>query len=178
MKLALIASAAIALAVLPATAARAQLTNVHFNLGAGASIPNSDFGNAHDIGYNLVVGLGVPQRGSPLGLRIEGIYNEFAVSGAGDLKSHTGGVTANATYDFPLGLVRPGSSGNALYAIGGVGYFSTKLFDEGSRTDFGWNLGGGFRFPLTGFAAYVEARYYSISNANVKFTPITFGLVF
>ena len=39
-------------------------------------------------------------------------------------------------------------------------------------------IGGGFRFPLTGFSAYVEARYHSINNTSIRFVPVSFGLVF
>ena len=44
--------------------------------------------------------------------------------------------------------------------------------------NFGYNVGGGVRFALSGFSAYVEARYHSISNANVSFVPLVFGLQF
>jgi opacity protein-like surface antigen len=68
----------------------------------------------------------------------------------------------------------------ALYGIGGVGYYSSKepAFDLSSQSNFGWNVGGGFRFPLTGFSAYVEARYHRISNADISMVPVSFGLIF
>jgi hypothetical protein len=185
MKQAVLVTAVVCLASVTAARVQAQLTGVHFNIGAGATVPTSDFGNHTDIGYNLVAGLGIPQAGSPIGFRIEGTYNEFAVSNnsnrifGSDTKSRAAGVTLNATFDF--NVPRPGAgSSNTLYAIGGAGYYSARdaLFTDQNDGNFGWNLGGGFRFPLTGFSAYIEARYNSISNTSIRFVPITFGLAF
>jgi opacity protein-like surface antigen len=161
-----------ALAAVPQ--ADAQTTN--FNLAAGLSLANSNFGDRNDAGYALIAGIGFTQRASPISLRLEGIYTEYD-SKLGRDKSHAGGITGNAIYDFKASP----SSPVTLYAIGGIGLYSVKeesLFDN-SDTGVGWNLGGGLRFPLTGFSAYVEARYHSVSSTpNATFTPIVFGLRF
>ncbi|HEY4217796.1 MAG TPA: outer membrane beta-barrel protein [Gemmatimonadaceae bacterium] len=156
----------------------AQSSPVHFNLAAGLTEPTSTFGDFYDAGYNLIVGIGMNPPLSPLGFRAEGIYNEFDQKGGGD-KANAGGVTINATYD----LIHPTPlNTTTLYAIGGIGYFSTKepeqFFDVESQSNIGYNIGAGFKFGLSGFAAYVEARYYSVSNTDVRFVPISFGLVF
>ncbi|HEX8942271.1 MAG TPA: outer membrane beta-barrel protein [Gemmatimonadaceae bacterium] len=166
---------AAAVAFVPA-AARAQSNTTHFNLAAGVTLPTGTFGDRNDAGYNLIVGLGMKQQGSPLGFRAEGIYNEFNEHNTND-KSHAGGVTANATYDL---TTQNRSSASSLYVIGGIGYYSTRepFFSNDSQTNIGWNVGGGFHFPLTGFSAYVEARYHTVSNTVVRFVPISFGLVF
>ncbi|HXT18124.1 MAG TPA: outer membrane beta-barrel protein [Gemmatimonadaceae bacterium] len=172
------ACTSILLALTPIAATQAQASDLHFNIGAGASIPNGDFGSHNDVGYNVLLGLGTTPRGSPLGFRVEGIYNEFSVSNGGNAKSHAGGVTANAIYAF--NVAAPGTTGNSLYVIGGLGYYTTRepFLINDSETNFGWNVGAGFRFPLTGFSAYIEARYHTVSNTDVRFTPITFGLIF
>jgi len=64
--------------------------------------------------------------------------------------------------------------------IGGIGYYSTRdaSFTTRTESNIGWNVGGGFQFPLTGFSGYVEARYHTVSNTDVRFVPISFGLLF
>jgi len=166
---------AVALAVAPLST-HAQSSATHFNLAAGVTLPTGGFGDRNDAGYNLLVGLGMRQPGSALGFRAEGIYNEFNEHDTND-KSHAGGVTVNATYDL---ATRSRSNTSSLYIIGGVGYYSTRepFLSTESQTNIGWNIGGGFEFPLTGFSAYVEARYHTVSNADVRFVPISFGLIF
>jgi hypothetical protein len=169
---ALLAAAPVALAPV---AAHAQL---HYNIAAGLTEPTSNFGNFYNAGYNVIVGAGITPLASPLGFRAEGIYNEFDQKGGGD-KAHAGGVTVNAVYD----LLRPTAiQSNTLYVIGGIGYYSTKepyrFVDVSSQSNVGYNIGAGFKFPLSGFSAYIEARYHSVSNTDVRFVPISFGLMF
>ncbi len=156
---------------------RAQSNTTHFNLAAGLTLPTGTFGDDNDAGYNLILGLGTKSRTSQLGFRAEGIFNEFNERGTSQ-KSRASGITGNLTYDLSTGN-RAGTS-NTLYVIGGIGYYSTRepFFSSSSQTNVGWNVGGGFRFPLTGFSAYLEARYHTVSNTRVRFVPISFGLVF
>lgn len=163
-----VVSALLSASSLAAQARGAAANPISFNIAAGATIPTGDLGDFTDVGYNLTVGLGGRQAGSPLGFRAEGMYNEWGISNT-SLKTHTGAVTANATYDFGT----PSTTGN-FYGIGGLGYY----FSGNSANDFGWNIGGGFKFPLSGFSAYVEARYHAVSNQNRSFVPIVFGLKF
>jgi hypothetical protein len=152
------------------TAAVAQAGATHFNVALGAAFPVSDYGRFRDMGYNVTVGAGMRQPASALGFRVEGTYNEFGIKNLSS-KSHAGGVIGNLTFD--LGSATTSGTGNNLYAIGGVGYYGT-----GSDWNIGYNLGGGFRFPLTGFSAYLEARYHAVSSVEAKFVPVVFGLVF
>jgi hypothetical protein len=171
-----IAGAALLLAPAVAALAQSGVNNMQFNIAAGAALPTGDFGRFSDVGYNLTVGIGTRQRNSQLGFRVEGLYNEFSISGGGG-NSHAGGVTANATFDLGGGGLGTGG----LYVIGGVGYYNTDepIFNvSNSQNNIGFNIGGGYRFPLTGFSAYVEARYHTIQNTDVHFVPIVFGLVF
>jgi hypothetical protein len=161
--------AAIALLGLAASAGAQVRSGMQFNVAAGASFPTGDFGQGADVGYALAAGLGARQAGSPLAFRVEGMYTEWNLSRA-DVKVHSGGVTANAIYELGTPSTNPG---NSVYGIGGLGYYGS-----GGTTDLGWNIGGGFRFPLSGFSAYFEARYHNISDVNRTFVPVVFGLVF
>ena len=169
------ALAFVAAVSLPATML-AQSAN--FNLAGGFSLANGDFGQRNDAGYSIGVGIGMTQAGSPLSFRADGIYNEFN-SKFNLGKSHAGGIIASALYDFVMK-----DASFVPYAIGGVGLYSTKEQDavnDQSDTNVGWSLGAGIRVPLSGFSAYVESRYHSISSApggGIAFAPVVFGLRF
>ncbi len=170
---------AIGLVLLPVFVhAQATRGSTHFNIAAGASLPTGTFSDGVDVGYHFTVGVGVQDRSSALGFRAEGTYNAFnAKAGGGDVR--VAGLNANASYD----LANVGATGSKLYAIGGIGFYDTRVSGflgapAHSESDFGWNVGGGFRFPLSGFSAYLEARYHQVSNADAHFVPISFGLLF
>jgi len=169
--------ALLALAVIPIRAEAQAKAGPNFNIAAGLTVPTSNFGDRNNTGYNLIAGIGMAQRGSALGFRAEGIYNEFDPKNGGE-KSRAGGITANVVFD----LIPPSTAqSNTVYVIGGFGYYQTRetiRFITTSDNNTGWNLGGGFKFPLSGFSAYLEARYHAVSNVDVKFIPISFGLVF
>lgn len=159
-------------------AARAQgATAATFNAFAGLSLATGDFGDRNDAGYSFGAGVGMRQGLSPLAFRAEGVYNEFSQKFAGS-KAHATGFTANAIYEFLTGP----TSAFVPYAIGGIGYYTTRepdpFFDVESQSNVGWNLGGGVRFPLSGFSVYAEARYHSVSSSGVQFAPIVFGVSF
>lgn len=161
--------------VLPGSS-RAQSNTTHFNIAAGLTLPTGEFGNDNDAGYNLILGIGAKPRTSQLGFRAEGMFNEFNAHGTTE-KSRAAGITGNVTYDLTAGN-RTNASG--LFVIGGIGYYSTRdaSFTTRTESNIGWNVGGGFQFPLTGFSGYVEARYHTVSNTDVRFVPISFGLLF
>src|SRR5437764_255735 len=58
----------------------AQAGATHFNVAAGAAIPTGDFGNAAGVGYQVAVGFGMLQRGSPFGFRFEGMLSDFGLN--------------------------------------------------------------------------------------------------
>jgi hypothetical protein len=166
--------------------ADAQLAGVHLNVAAGAAIPSGDLGSVTNVGFNVTGGLSLSEPGLPVGIRLEGMFNQFNVSdqagfqfvNAGDQIRVWGG-NANAVLNIPLSGMTTGTN---LYAIGGIGFanVSETINQDSGNTGLAWNIGGGFRFPLTGFSAYVEARYHSLSTngVNTTFTPIVFGLQF
>lgn len=167
------------LSLAAATTVQAQgATTATFNAFAGLSLATGNFGDRNDAGYAVGLGFGFRQGLSPLAFRAEGIYDEFNQNSPGTSKSHASAITGNAIYEFLMGPT------NAFvpYAIGGIGYYNSRepspLFDIESESNFGWNLGGGVRFPLSGFSVYAEARYHSVSNSGVQFAPIVFGVSF
>lgn len=164
--------AALALAALGFVPSLASAQTTTYNLAAGWSMPTGDFGDFNDAGFALIGGLGFAMPGSPIRFRAEGLYNQFNHKRS-DESSRAGGFTGNALYDFAMGPGTPFTP----YAIGGIGLYGTRLFDEESTAwNVGWNIGGGIKFPLTGFSVYVEARYHSVNDVN--FAPIVFGVVF
>ncbi len=166
-----------ALTIAGASKTHAQTNTTKFNIAAGLSAAVGDFSDRNDAGYNITVGVGMMQHGTPYGFRAEAFYNEFNqkdVSGT----SHAGGATINVVYDL---MPATTNQSNTLYGIGGIGYYSTRepFFTDDAQTNIGWNIGAGFRFPLTGFSAYIEARYHYINaNPTMSYIPITFGLAF
>jgi opacity protein-like surface antigen len=97
--------------------------------------------------------------------------------------------TANVVYTFGAALP------TKFYLIGGVGAYNERAHDpvtdaSASSTKFGLNAGVGFKFQLTGFATFIEARYHNVihgsvigdansSNAkSLQFLPISVGITF
>ena len=76
------------------------------------------------------------------------------------------------------------------YLIGGLGYYNTKfdLDNVDSESDFGFNVGIGMKFNLSGFGTFAEIRYHTIFSGNdddagvdignTNFIPLTFGIMF
>src|SRR5581483_3423486 len=72
--------------VIPGALLYGQTTNnFHFNVAGGLSLATARFGDDNDAGYNLTAGIGVMQHNSPLGFRVEGMYNEFNQKGNDEL---------------------------------------------------------------------------------------------
>ena len=155
--------------------APALYAQASFNIAAGATLPIGSTGDAVNTGYNVTAGLGIKPPIAPVGLRFEGMWNQmdFKTSGLGGLRLLSG--TANLTV-----------SGPALpmgYLIGGVGMYNVATPDisgSDSENKFGFNVGAGLNFPLTGISTYLEARFHVISTSgeSTKFIPITFGIKF
>ncbi len=169
--------AALASVALFASASSAQSTKpVSLGISAGAAIPISDLANDYKTGYNGTVSLGFNSYGSPLGFRVDGMYNSLSAKdfvSLPDIKILGG--TANIVYALPGVGMRP-------YLIGGAGVYGLKSDVNGSSTitKFGLNGGVGASFPLSGFNTFVEARYHRVFSDNVatQFIPVTFGISF
>jgi hypothetical protein len=175
---ALVALAAVAIA---ASTSSAQSTKpVSLGISAGAAIPVSDLGNDYSTGYNGTVSLMFNSYASPIGFRIDGMYNKLGAQDFVDLPDITIlGANANVVYALPGTGMRP-------YLIGGAGVYglksdiNTEFTGSNTITKLGLNGGIGASFPLSGFNTFVEARYHYIFTDNVatQFIPITFGISF
>jgi opacity protein-like surface antigen len=161
-----------------AVPARAQGYNP-FQIGASAGIafPTGDLGNVANTGYDVTVMVGYKPQFTPIAFRAEAAYNQFGsqiFSGNVNIPAFTG----NLVFDIPMGTLTP-------YVIGGAGLYRTSIALNGggnaSENDFGFNIGGGLKIPLSSsFETFVEARYnrVTITNGSFSFIPITFGVLF
>lgn len=174
---------------------------VRFGIMGGATLPLSDFKNDVKTGWNAgaLVTIGVPL--VPVSFRVDGqwhqmqgktfngaeILNGGSVSQRTDIRIIDG--TANVVYTFGAALP------TKFYLIGGLGVYNERAHEHfsdftASSTKFGLNGGVGFKFQLTGFATFIEARYHNVihgtaigdvgsSNAkSLQFIPITIGITF
>jgi len=167
------AAAALALTVALAGGAAAQTASpITFNVHAGGALPMGDFDNRVNTGFNLGFGLSMRPAMLPVGLRFDGDYNRFG-NAIGTASTNIWALTANAEL---------ASAASPIYLLGGLGFYSSSNSAGGdSNTELGFNAGGGFNLPLTGFSTFVEARYHSVSNdggSRTTFIPITFGVKF
>jgi len=156
-------------------------------ISGGAAIPIGKFNDAYSTGYTAAVfiALGVPEL--PIGIRIDGVYNQFSgrtVTPAGggaavqnpDLRLI--GAVGNLLYTFPGTTAKP-------YIVTGAGFYNSKADAPGtkSRNDFGFSGGLGATFGIGPLAAVIEARYHGITRdmdagGNIHFVPVTLGFMF
>ena len=181
------AIAAMAAILFSASTSSAQSNKaVSIGISGGATIPVGDFGNFYTTGYNGTASLMFKSIGSPLGFRIDGMYNRLSVKndafvpdGAGGSVNSVSiaGANANLVYSLP-------GTGITPYLIGGGGIYSMKThsdgFDSNAENKFGVNGGIGASFPLSGFNTFVEARFHHVftDGSATQFIPVTFGISF
>lgn len=160
--------------------ASAQFSNpISIGGAAGIAFPTSDLGDVANTGYNVTLAVGFSPPALPVGLRFEGAYNEFG-NQVGGGNTNIAAFTGNVVFALP-------SAGFTPYVIGGAGLYrvgASAFGNSGSENDFGFNVGGGVKLPLSSsFETFVEARYNRVSlsgnNAgNLSFIPVTFGIMF
>lgn len=191
MKRITLAVATLAAITLSATTSSAQSAKaISLGISGGAAIPAGDFGEDYTTGYNGTISLMFKSIGSPIGLRVDGMYNKMSVKddrtisvpgfGIVDAAVITG-ANANLVYSLP-------GTGISPYLIGGAGVYGLKLdVDDGddpdSESKFGLNGGIGASFPLSGFNTFIEARFHHIFTKDAfdesrptQFIPVTFGI--
>ena len=155
-----------------------------FQIGAsgGIAFPTGDLGTGTNTGYNIAVLVGYKPQLMPIAVRAEAAYNQFGFSSGGG-SINIPAFTGNLVYELPLG------ASFTPYAIGGVGLYRPSAgFNGGGSTnaenDFGWNVGGGIKIPLsTSFETFIEARYNSVkvsgtNGGTASFIPVTVGVLF
>jgi hypothetical protein len=186
MKRLSLAIAAVAMAAFTTTASAQSSKGLSIGISGGAAIPAGDFADLYTTGYNGTVSIMMKSVGSPVGLRIDGMYNRLSVRddafvslpGLGEVESASIS-SANANIVFSL----PGT-GITPYLIGGGGIYQFKIHGDNFSTDaenkFGINGGIGAAFPLSGFNTFIEARLHHVmtENASTQFIPVTFGISF
>jgi hypothetical protein len=175
---ALRATALAAALTVGASAARAQ-SPVSLGIAGGRALPMGSTADVAESGYNGTLAIGVSAPLLPVGLRLDGMYNQLegtndALASGGDFG--VAAVSANLTYTLlPLAVAR-------LYLIGGAGYYRTSFDDGGdAQTDVGFNGGAGIRFGLGRTQLFAEARYHRVNtsdNGRLSFVPVTVGLMF
>lgn len=150
-------------------------------LGGGAAIPVGKLSDAQKTGYSALVLLAVGSPDSPLGLRFDGIYNNLTgatAAGTDRPDMRVFGALVNLVYAFPGTNAKP-------YLLAGGGWYGSKIDTAAAKAqnNLGFNAGLGVSFGFGPAAAFLEARYHTISRSAAKggvfqFVPITFGLMF
>lgn len=174
------------IAALGASSAAAQ-NLMTVGVGGGITIPTGTTSDALKTGWNVEGVFQYKPATSPVGLQIDGMYQQLKASDAAkalDPLADKGVIfsgTGNVVFWFPTSKetkVRP-------YVLGGGGIYNLKSkFTDGtsvSSTKFGINAGAGFDFDIQSNAAFfVEGRFHNvfISGGNTHFIPITAGFRF
>jgi opacity protein-like surface antigen len=177
----------VASALVPTMLAAQATTRPTFGVSAGAAFPTSDFGDAVNTGYDIAAHIGFKPALSPVGLRVEGMFNQFDLKGTGnDIKAKIIAGTANLVV---MSSAAPGSM--RPYFIGGAGVYNLKLSSSSlnassdSETKFGLNGGAGLDLALSGINVFAEARYHHVFSKddatganNTAFVPLVVGVRF
>jgi len=167
-------------AIAAAPVAHAQSYNP-FQIGAsgGIGFPTGDLGSVTNTGYNIAIAVGIRPMMMPIGIRAEAAWNQFGLSNGANGNINIPAFTGNLTYGIPMGV------GFSPYVIGGIGLYRPNADLNGNSTEatnnFGWNIGGGVKLPLsTGFETFVEARYHAVNTdgGTLSFVPLTVGFMF
>ena len=179
-------------AAAPLSAQAIVSSPVRFGIMGGATFPLSDLKDDAKTGWNAgaLVTIGVPL--VPVSFRVDGQWQQLQGKNIPDFDRTDFRIidgTANVVYTFGAALP------TKFYLIGGIGVYNLRAKDNvadvsASSTKFGLNGGIGFKFQLTGFATFIEARYHNVihgtsigdtgsSNANsLQFIPVTVGITF
>lgn len=170
---------------------------VSLDLGTG---PSFQFGqlktNTATPGFNGLIGLDYKAPLFPLGVRLEGLFDEYDHTRTYLGARQIWAVSGNVVWSFPSLGVLPGLT---PYALGGGGYYHTsenlrvKATVGPSETvptltgaHFGLDGGAGLRYrlfgvgPGIGIGIFGEARYlyYFGPHANAAMLPLVFGVNF
>ena len=165
----------------------ASAQGAEFSLGAGASVPLSNFGDVAKTGYHGLVGISFAPSSFPLGIQIDGQYHRLKQDAiVGNRTNQIIMGTANFIYKFKTSedsKFRP-------YLIAGAGIYNFKLVSGddvsgpgvgntgNTATDFGLNAGAGFDIKAGGVGFFAEGRFHDVfsEGPNAKFIPITVGI--
>lgn len=152
-------------------------------IGGGAAIPVGKLSNTQTTGFNGIVALALGVAELPIGVRFDGIYNNFSRKNITSPPTNTyglriAGLLGNLIYAFS-GTTAKG------YIVAGGGLYNTKFDIAGSKAENHWglNAGAGVTFAVGPVASFLESRYHFVSREPTKggvihFVPITLGVMF
>jgi opacity protein-like surface antigen len=164
----------------------AMAQGAEFSLGGGLGIPLGDFDDAVKLGWMGLAGVSFVPNGSPVGIQVDGQFQQYKIDGSSSLKDRIIMGTANAVCKFKTSeetRFRP-------YLIGGGGVYNLKttgtddlggiIDTDNSTTKFGLNAGAGFDFKAGSAGLFIEARFHDVftEGSDVQFVPITVGVRF
>jgi hypothetical protein len=175
------------------------LRGFYWGVNGGANFPSDNFDDAFDTGWSAGLMTGWRVGDSPWGIRLDGSYNQLNgtdfFGGEFDDASIWSGML-NATFDIPPAMM--GRSG--IYLTSGIGIHGLSDFDfdeedfdidgdgeidemevfDDASTEFGYNVGLGFRFGIGRTALLLEGRFVNIftEGSDSRFFPVTLGFVF
>jgi opacity protein-like surface antigen len=170
--------------LLSAPAVSAQ--GAEFSLGGGPGIPLGSFDDAVKLGWMGLAGVSFVPNGSPVGIQIDGQYQQYKLDGSASLKDRFIMGTGNVVFKFKTSeesTFRPyliGGGGVYNFKTTGTNDLGTLVDTDNSTTKFGLNAGAGFDFKAGSAGLFVEGRFHDVftSGENVKFFPITVGIRF
>jgi len=155
----------------------AQVSAQGVYIGAGMSIPTSDFSDEHDSGFLGVGGVSFPIGMEGLSVFGEGFWGRNSFSDE-DATTNPYGLMGGLLYNFSA----EGSPG--IYVFGQAGLmvhkYSSDTYEDESNSGLGYGGGAGFNFPMDGVDLWVEARYLAASiedSAGFSETTAFFGLL-
>ena len=153
----------------PAAAQR----SITLGVSGGLSLPTGTMSDAFSSGYHVGGHLNFAPESSPVELMVDATYHSFG--GNLDLPEPVDfsyfGISGSAAYMLPGENSQP-------YLMGGVGMYFGKADVEGAESDseFGFNVGGGIRFLLSGLSTFFQVRANFVGDNT--FIPVSFGVMF
>jgi opacity protein-like surface antigen len=173
-----------------ATSEMANKSPIQFGVLGGASFPVSDYKDFVKTGWNAGAFLNFGVANWPVGIRIDGQWNQFAVKNIDNIDLRDIHGTADVVFNVGSGKAAK------FYLLGGVGVYNLKATGDGvddtnndSQTKFGLNAGAGVKFNIGSLSPFIEGRYHYVfvhgndfdnngSNPKLQFIPVSIGLSF
>ncbi len=181
---------------------------LYFGIQGGANFPQNTINNVYETGYGAGAQLGWDPTNSPLGLRVNAMWNRLNGKDVADgpinnvvysnvPNADLYSAFADAKLRLPFGRFAGATSG--LYAVGGGGvtYFHNYAnFTRGTginpgnsvinpndtkdKTQFALNGGGGLSFGVGNVSLFVEGRYVRVftEGPRTDYIPVTLGITF
>ena len=165
----------------------------YIGIAGGATMPQGDFDDGYDTGFNITVPIGWQRPLSPIGLRLDLSYDNFKGAVFDDdgasIEFDDAAVFSallDAKWQLSFGqpdLTTPVRRRTGLYLIGGGGVHRFNDFgsDANDETAFGLNGGAGFQWGWGMNTVFLEARYitaFTDAIDNTAYVPVILGITF